>query len=127
MYYIPWMTWSVVVHPEVAAWFDSLDVKTYEQVAAAIDRLAEEEPNLRRPLADTLTGTSQSNLKELRPGSSRRSEIRILFAFDPARQAILLVAGDKSGEWNRWYKRMIPLAEKRFADHVAQYASGGAS
>ena len=59
------------------------------------------------------------NLKELRPGSSGRSEVRILFAFDPVRQAVLLVAGDKAGQWSRRYQRAIPLAERRFTEHVA--------
>lgn len=70
------------------------------------------------PEVETLAGSAVKNLKELRPGSSGRSEVRILFAFDPMRQAILLVAGDKAGEWTRWYQRAIPLAERRFADHV---------
>jgi hypothetical protein len=39
-----------------------------------------------------------------------------LFAFDPERQAVLLVAGDKDGQWERWYKRTIPLADDRFDD-----------
>ena len=53
------------------------------------------------------------NLKELRPGSAGTTEVRILFCFDPERQAVLLVAGDKSGHWKDWYKRAIPLAEER--------------
>ena len=57
---------------------------------------------------DTLTGSRHKNLKELHPGSSGRSEIRILFAFDPRRQAILLVAGDKAGAWKKWYATNIP-------------------
>ena len=62
---------------------------------------------------------SLKNLKELRPGSRGRSEIRILFIFDPDRQAILLVAGDKAGLWSRWYEEAIPLAEHRYADWLA--------
>lgn len=118
------VAWSVVLHPEVASWLSGLDRRSAEQVAAAIDSLADEGPHLGRPLADTLTGSTLRNLKELRPGSSKRSEIRILFAFDPARRAILLVAGDKAGQWNRWYQRMIPLAERRFAEHVAAGLEG---
>lgn len=106
------------MHPEVRNWLLSLDEKSTDQVLAAIKVLAEHGPNLRRPLADTLTGSRLKNLKELRPGSAGRSEIRILFAFDPVRCAILLVAGDKSAEWNRWYQKAIPLAEQRFAEHV---------
>lgn len=113
------MSWSVVLHPEVAAWLHSLDPDNAQAVADALTVLEYEGPNLRRPLADTLTGTALKNLKELRPASKKSSELRILFAFDPDRQAILLVAGDKAGEWNRWYRRMIPIAEQRFTEHCA--------
>lgn len=57
-------------------------------------------------------------MKELRPGSSGRSEVRILFAFDPKRRAILLVAGDKQGIWAKWYRKNIPVADDRFDEHV---------
>ena len=33
-----------------------------------------------------------------------------IFAFDPAREAVFLVAGDKSGRWQTWYRAAIPLA-----------------
>jgi len=61
-----------------------------------------------------LQGSELKNLKELRPGSEGRSEIRILFAFDPDRRAVLLVAGNKAGRWKRWYAESIPLAEERY-------------
>lgn len=63
---------------------------------------------------DTIKGSSLAHLKELRPGSSGSSEIRILFVFDPARRLLLLVAGDKSGNWKSWYETAVPLAERRF-------------
>ena len=53
-------------------------------------------------------------MKELRPGSSGRSEVRILFIFDPERRAVLLVAGDKAGNWQRWYDKSIPEADRRY-------------
>jgi hypothetical protein len=53
-------------------------------------------------------------MKELRPGSSGRSEVRILFIFDPERRAVLLVAGDKSGDWKCWYDKSIPEADRRY-------------
>ena len=61
-----------------------------------------------------------SNLKELRPGSGGRSEIRILYIFDPQRNAVLLVAGDKAGKWKAWYRQAIPLAEQRYEDYLKQ-------
>jgi len=74
-------------------------------------------PALGRPLVDTLEHSRLRNLKELRPGSCGTSEIRLLFVFDPDREAIVLVAGDKAGRWSRWYDSAIPLAEKRYADY----------
>jgi hypothetical protein len=63
-------------------------------------------------------------MKELRPGSSGRSEVRILFAFDPARKAILLVAGDKAGHWQKWYRTNIPLADERYRQHLDRLKGG---
>lgn len=63
-------------------------------------------------------------MKEVRPGSSGRSELRILFAFDPGRRAILLVAGDKAGNWQKWYGTNIPLADERYAQHVDRLKEG---
>ena len=41
--------------------------------------------------------------------------MRLLFVFDPDREAIVLVAGDKAGRWSAWYAEAIPLAEERYA------------
>jgi hypothetical protein len=62
------------------------------------------------------------HLKELRPGSSGTSEIRTLFAFDPWRSAILLIAGDKSGRWNCWYTDAIPRAEHSYDVYLKERA-----
>lgn len=88
--------------------------ETAELVETAIDLLTTDGPALGRPLVDTIERSSIRNMKELRPGSVGRSEIRILFVFDPARQAVLLVAGDKAGNWSKWYRDNIPLAERRY-------------
>lgn len=83
----------------------------------AIDALAESGPGLGRPLVDTITHSSLANLKELRPGT-----MRILFVFDPWRSSILLVAGDKAGQWEAWYREAIPLAEQRYAIYLKERA-----
>jgi hypothetical protein len=59
---------------------------------------------------------------ELRPPSSGTSKIRILFAFDPWRSAILLVAGNKEGKWNRWYTEAIPKAEQLYEVYLKERA-----
>lgn len=107
------------VDPEfVEEWLTSLDERSYEQVVAALELLAERGPQLGRPLVDTVMGSRHRNMKELRPGSSGRSELRVLFAFDPERRAILLVAGDKAGNWKKWYTKNIPVADERFDSHL---------
>lgn len=99
-------------------WILSLDDKSYQQVVVAITALERLGPNLGRPVVDTINHSRHRNMKELRPGSSGRSELRILFAFDRERQAIMLIAGDKSGNWKKWYRDNIPLADDLFDQHI---------
>jgi hypothetical protein len=108
----------------VEAWLLTLDEKTYLQVRAALAILAEVGPQQGRPLVDTITASKHSNMKELRPGSAGRSEIRILFAFDIERKAIMLYAGDKAGDWQRWYRKAIPVADALFDEHLAMLKKG---
>ena len=113
------MAWEVVLLDEVDEWFMGLvedDPDSAELVAAAIDKLAEAGPTLGRPLVDRITASRYHHMKELRPGSSGRTEIRILFAFDPVQQAVLLVAGDKSGNWQGWYRTNLKIADDRYAE-----------
>jgi hypothetical protein len=86
----------------------------------AIYALSRSGPTLGRPLVDTISHSKINNLKEFRPGSRGRSEIRILFVFDPWRSAILLVAGDKAQQWNRWYERAIPHAEHLYETYLKE-------
>jgi hypothetical protein len=115
--------WTVEVDL-VDDWLATLDEKSYELVVAALEVLAEQGPSLGRPLADSIVGSTYRNMKELRTGSSGRSEVRILFAFDPARKAILLVAGDKAGNWQKWYRTNIPLADERYRQHLDRLKGG---
>ncbi|WP_285523700.1 type II toxin-antitoxin system RelE/ParE family toxin [Streptomyces lavendulae] len=115
--------WEVILVSEVAQWFQGLaesDWDSAEQVEDAVDALAMFGPTLGRPLVDRIKGAEQHHMKELRPGSSGGSEVRILFAFDPVRRAVLLVAGDKAGNWQGWYEANVPLAEKRYRSHIAE-------
>ena len=111
------MEWEVVLLEEVESWYRTLleeDNESAELVAAAINLLETDGPNLGRPLVDRVKGSDLHNLKELRPGSRGLSEVRLIFIFDPERRAVLLVAGDKSEQWTEWYRENIPLAESRY-------------
>lgn len=98
----------------VIDWFTPLPTEDIDLVTAAIDSLEAHGPTLGRPVVDHVKASRHHNMKELRPGSSGRSEMRILFAFDPRRRAVLLVVGDKAGNWKRWYGRNIPIADDHY-------------
>lgn len=93
----------------------SLDQADYERVIAALAQLRSDGPSLGRPFVDHVKGSRHQNLKELRP---RGGHLRLLFAFDPARKAVVLVAGNKRHDWNGWYLRNIPIADARFAEYI---------
>ncbi len=113
------MSWEIILVPEVHDWFMAPDDIGASLVRDSVELLAERGPALGRPAVDRITGSSLHNLKGLRPGSAGKTEIRTLFIFDPQRQAVLLVAGDKSGNWARWYRDAVKLAEDRYARYLA--------
>lgn len=108
----------------IIPWLDMQDKETVASILSALEQLEQSGPALGRPLVDTLKGTSIKNLKELRPASPGRTEIRILFAFDPTRKAIMLLGGDKSKgtrgrtKWSGWYKEAIPMAEEIYRQYL---------
>lgn len=115
------MAWEISLHEDVERWFLGLcrdDTATADGVADAIEQLAMIGPALGRPLVDRIHSSRHHNMKELRPPSAGASKVRLLFAFDPEREAVVLVAGDKSGRWEAWYREAIPLADQRFDEHL---------
>jgi Uncharacterized protein conserved in bacteria len=115
--------WVLVIHPDVRDWLHEIrkvDRETAALIGQAIQHVINGRgPDEGRPLVDRITGSRLHNLKELRPASTGGTEVRVLFVFDPVRQMVLLVAGDKSGNWRGWYDSAIPLAEARYAQHLA--------
>lgn len=120
--------WEIYVTDDVRDWIATLDGTSHRLVVQAIDILADRGPALGRPLADHVEHSAVQNLKELRPGSAGRTELRILFVFDPWRSAILLVAGVKAGNWKQWYRDAIPRAEQLLEIYLKERAEeeGGA-
>jgi hypothetical protein len=115
--------WEILLTAEVEAFLDALyesDQVSHQLVNQAILVLERNGPSEGRPLVDSVTGSKLANLKELRPPSGGRSEIRILLVFDPWRAAVLLVAGDKSGQWAKWYRTAIPHAEQLYGEYLAE-------
>lgn len=92
----------------------------------ALSRLLQQfGPQLGRPRVDTLDGSSHANMKELRFDAAH-GIWRVAFAFDPKRNVILLVAGDKAGVGKkRFYRQLIRKADARFDAHLAQLKKKG--
>jgi hypothetical protein len=116
------MAWEIEYTDQLGSWYADLTAREQNLVDAAVVALAEHGPTLGRPYVDTIRGSRHANMKELRP---RGGNIRILFAFDPRRAAILLIGGDKSGRWQRWYVETIPIADDLYDEHLATLRKEG--
>ena len=104
---------------EFKDWFLSITPKQQDSVLSAIDLLKKEGPELKRPTADRIKGSKYHNMKELRP-SGIGKHLRVLFMFDPDREAILLLGGDKTSNWKSWYNKAIPKADNLYEQHLAR-------
>ncbi|WP_241647027.1 type II toxin-antitoxin system RelE/ParE family toxin [Rosenbergiella metrosideri] len=114
------MKWVVKNRDTFKTWFDTQDDDIKIEVLALLTVLEAVGPNLGRPYSDTLNGSKHPNMKELRLKVDRHP-IRICFAFDPERKAIILCAGDKKGKNEKlFYKELIKLADQEFDDHLKE-------
>ncbi len=118
------MQWTVVLCDEFVEEMADLEPCLRDELLAELRLLEVFGPKLGRPKVDTLKGSQYANMKELRFTYKRRP-YRYFFAFDHARQAVVLVGGDKSGD-KRFYDRLIPVADARFARYL-RLLYGGAS
>ena len=109
--------WRIETTDTFDRWFDALSDNDRANVLAAMLVLRERGPMLARPYADSVYGSSHSNMKELRV-QSKGCPIRAFFAFDPKRKGILLCAGNKAGDEKRFYEVMIPIADREFTAHL---------
>ncbi|MPZ53930.1 MAG: diaminopimelate decarboxylase [Acidimicrobiia bacterium] len=110
--------WDVEYTNEFEEWWLGL---TQEQQEALDDRvmlLAEVGPGLKRPVVGLIKASRHANMKELR--ASKGGALRVLFAFDPRRHAILLLGGDKSGQWEEWYRWAIPAADDLYDTYLKE-------
>lgn len=112
------MRWTVVFHEKFEHEFDKLDTKVQDELLSHTALLEKFGPQLGRPWVDTLKNSKHSNMKELR-FKAKNGVWRVAFAYDPKRQAILLVAGNKSGvSESRFYKELIRKADERFSSYL---------
>jgi hypothetical protein len=118
------VTWTIEFHDAFAGEFRDWRPDVQRAAATAIATLQIVGPTLGRPHADTLKGSRHANMKELRL-SVGDGEWRIAYAFDPRRHGLLLVGGTKSGVTSdRFYRRLIATADRRFDAHLAAVRGG---
>ena len=116
------MAWDFEYTNEFEEWFEALNALSEDLVTAAVLRLQVLGPALGRPFVDNIKMSHHHNMKELRPVGGH---LRILFAFDPRRTAILLLGGDKSGQWSSWYDRMVPYADQLYDLYLKELRDEG--
>jgi hypothetical protein len=112
------MAWEVEYTDEFGQWWDALSADEQIEINAKVILLEERGPVLPRPHSDVIVTSKHSNMKELR-GSVGEAELRVLYAFNPRRSAILLIGGDKQGN-KKWYEEFVPIADQLFDKHLEE-------
>ncbi len=110
--------WAVEYTDQFEEWWNALDAEAQEDIDVVVRLLEAAGPALTRPHADTVKGARYPNMRELRVQSQGRP-LRIFYAFDPRRIAILLIGGDKTGLTDeRFYGTYIPTADRLYDEHL---------
>jgi hypothetical protein len=116
--------WNVEVTDEFAAWYDSLTPEQQDAVAGRVELLEQKGPALTRPTVGEIKSSDYDpQMKELR--CSKDGVLRVLFIFDPRRTAVLLLGGNKQGQWEEWYAGAIPQADKLYVAYLAELRAEG--
>ena len=121
--YIFAMKWEVEYTDEFGHWWAGLSEEEQISVAASVQLLEERGPSLGFPHSSGINGSKHGHMRELRIQHLGRP-FRTLYAFDPLRNAILLIGGDKTGD-GRWYVVNVPLADRLYDEHLEQLRKEG--
>lgn len=115
--------WEVEVTDQFVEWWAELSAEQQEALTDRVDLLAEAGPDLGRPVVDRIHSSRHHNMKELR--AARGGALRVLFMFDPRRQVILLLGGDKTGDWSSWYEWAVPVADALYDEYLEELRDEG--
>jgi hypothetical protein len=110
------MTTEVIITADFETWWDGLAIEEQKSAAVVVAMLEERGPTLPFPYSSGIAGSTK--LRELRIQHAGKP-YRILYAFDPKRNAILLLGGKKTGT-GRWYEKHLPKAEKLFTAYLKE-------
>ena len=110
------MAWEVEFTDEFEEWWHTLSESEQGKVDARVRLLMERGPKLGFPFSSQMKSSKFPEMRELR-AQAGGDPLRMLYAFDPRRAAILPVVGDKTGD-DRWYETNVPIADRLFEDHL---------
>lgn len=110
---------------ELGVWWHALTEAEQESVAYSVGLLEARGPMLGHPHSSGVAGSRHSHMRELRVQHQGRP-YRVFYAFDPRRTAILLIGGDKTGD-ERFYERMVPIADRLYDEHLKQLKREGST
>jgi hypothetical protein len=117
------MGWNVEYTDEFGAWYEELSEAIQDDIDRMVGVLAARGPQLPFPYSSGIAGSSHDHMRDLRVQSGGKP-IRIFYAFDPRRTAILLIGGDKTGE-KRFYETMIAIADQLYDEHLKELKKEG--
>ena len=107
--------WDVEYTNEFGEWWDGLTENKQEDIVAMVGLLEEKGTGLGHPYSSGIRGSRHSHMRELRV-RKRGEQLRVFYAFDPRRVAILLIGGDRTIA--RFFKRYVPVADGLYDDHL---------
>jgi hypothetical protein len=117
------VTWEIEYTEQFRQWWDVLGETQQDDIIIVVQLLEEKGPNLPFPYSSGVKGSKHSHLRELRIQSGG-NPLRIFYAFDPRRTAILLIGGDKTGD-NRFYEKYIPIADRLYDEYLEELKEEG--
>jgi hypothetical protein len=123
MEYVGLMGWNVEYTDEFGAWYEKLAAAVQDDIDRVVGILEAKGPQMPFPYSSGVEGSKHNHMRELRVQSGGRP-VRIFYAFDPRRSAILLIGGDKSGT-KRFYETMIPVADRLYDEYIEELRNEG--
>ena len=117
------MPWEVEFTDEFRRCWETFTEDQQEDVGYSVGLLEELGPTLGFPHSSKVSRSRYAQMRELRTQSAG-SPVRTLYAFDPLRTAVLLIGGDKTGD-DRWYEKLVPLADRLYRRHPEEMQKKG--
>jgi hypothetical protein len=117
------MSWDIEYTNEFDSWWQTLTANQQDDVVSIVKLLEESGTLLSFPYSSGVNGSKHSHMRELRIQSGG-NPIRIFYAFDPRRVAILLIGNDKIGD-KRFYEKYIPIADQLYDEYLKEIREEG--